>query len=100
AHGITAADLLAFAERVGPDPERMEALAEQIAGIADSLASLRDSAVAAVDGDVADTATSGRNGVRASEFTGSPVEIGEGAQKRSLREQLDSMRATRRRPSP
>jgi len=40
-HGITAEQLLAFAERVGRDPSRMGMLADQIAAASDSIAALR-----------------------------------------------------------
>lgn len=43
-HGITAEQLLAFADQVGRDPSRMEELAQRIAVVNDSLTALRDPA--------------------------------------------------------
>jgi hypothetical protein len=36
-HGVTAAEIVAFSDVVGPDPSRMQILAERIATLADSL---------------------------------------------------------------
>ncbi len=59
AHGVTAKQLLAFAENAGSDPTRMETLADLIAVRADSLAAIRDTIVAesanAVSDPLADT---------------------------------------------
>lgn len=43
-HGVTAEQLIEFAERVGRDPTRMEELAERIAAVNDSLTAERDPA--------------------------------------------------------
>lgn len=100
AHGVTPEDLLAFAEHVGPDPERMEDLTERIATLTDSLAGLRDT-VPAID--AADTESVGV-GLATEDAAGAPPAAanppgGERAARPSLGDQLDSMRANRRRPT-
>jgi hypothetical protein len=96
AHGVTPEELLAFAEHVGPDPERMEALTERIATLTDSLAGLRDTATV---NDPEDLPSPGV-GVATSDTAASlPVEESppdrEQALPRSLRDRLDSLRAAR-----
>ncbi len=100
AHGVTPEELLAFAEQVGPDPERMEVLTERIATLTDSLADLRDTA-AVIDSaeplrEVADVTTAD---TAASRPAGATPPRGELVPPSSLRDRLDSMRAARRRPT-
>lgn len=100
AHAVTAAELLAFAEQAGPDPGRMESLAERIAAMTDSLGALRDTAVAPEP--VADDAAGigdGREESPDAEPLRPELPAGGNAVPPGLRDRLDSLRAARRRPS-
>jgi len=55
AYGVTAPELLAFAQSAGSDPALMETLADQIAAITDSLAEARESVTADTAAIAADT---------------------------------------------
>lgn len=55
AHGVTAPELLTFAETSGLDPALMETLADQISAITDSLAAIRDSVASDTGGVPPDT---------------------------------------------
>lgn len=93
-HGVTAQQLLAFAESAGSDPTRMETLADLIAVIADSLAAIRDTIrdtiVAATSDTVSDTLDDTPVGFR--------VRSAADPQPSQLRTRLDSLRDAQGRP--
>jgi hypothetical protein len=85
-HGISAEQLLAFADQVGRDPSRMEELAEQIAVINDSLTAQRDPA---------EDATEVPTSQEVSESAGAPPPPSPGTEAdndKSFRNRLDSLR--------
>ena len=91
-HGITADQLLEFAEKVGEDPDRMVALAERIAEVSDSMAALRDppEPIGAMDVEVASETARSR-----------PLPDAVTDEKQgSLRGRLDSLRQEFGRPAP
>jgi hypothetical protein len=89
-HGVTAEQLIEFAELVGRDPTRMEGLAEQIAAMNDSLTAARDPAEPATP----EAATP-------SVATPRPREAEPSTEKeQSMRSRLDSLRLEFRRSQP
>lgn len=81
-HGITAEQLIAFAEHVGREPSRMEELAELIASLNDSLTAERDPA---------DIPTTEEVSAPAADVA-QPSPLREAEKDQSIRRRLDSLR--------
>ena len=89
-HGVTAEQLIEFAERAGRDPTRMEELAERIAALNDSLTAARDPAEATTP-----EAMTPRVAAPRTREAQPPDE-----EEQSMRSRLDSLRLEFRRSQP
>ena len=95
-HGVTADELLAFAELVGPDPDRMLELTERIVAVSDSLAREQGDRFGREDAELSGAVFSG-DSVARDAAAGEAAGADSGRGRQSARQRIDPERLERHR---